>query len=91
MAKLAPNTHLYTADTRVPDFPGRVFEVESDAGRNPRRMLADGRVNVIARNHPLGVDRIRERFRLREGGDRFLIGFRDRAGHARLLFARRCD
>jgi hypothetical protein len=91
LAKLAPNTHLYTSDSRIADFPGRVFEIEGDAGRNPRRALADGRANVIARNHPLGVDGLRRRFNLREGGERFLIGFRDRSGQARLVFARRCE
>jgi hypothetical protein len=89
LAKLAPNTHLYTSDTLVADFPGRVFEVEADAGRNPRRLLAEGRASVISRNHPLSADQLRERYRLKDGGDRFLLGFRDAAGRARLVVARR--
>ncbi|MDQ1161977.1 hypothetical protein QE422_002345 [Chryseobacterium sp. SORGH_AS 447] len=28
LTKLHPNTHFYTSDQKIPDFPGRVFEME---------------------------------------------------------------
>lgn len=89
LGKLAPSTHLYTADEFVADFPGRVFEVEGEAGAQPRRLLPDGRANVVARNHPLTADQLRARYRLRDGGERFLVGFRDAGGRPRLVIARR--
>lgn len=89
LAKLAPNTHLYTAEVVHEAFPGRVFEVLGDAGNKPRRQLPDGRANVISRNHPLSADRLRARYRLKEGGEKFLIGFRDIEQRPRLVIARR--
>jgi len=89
LGKLAPSTHLYTADELVADFPGRVFEVEGEAVGQPRRLLPDGRANVVSRNHPLTADQLRARYRLRDGGERFLIGFRDAGGRPRLVIARR--
>jgi hypothetical protein len=88
LTKLAPNTHLYTADEPVDGFPGRVFEVAGDAGRRPHRLLPDGRAKVISRNHPLSADALRQRFRIREGGDHVLVGYRDRANRPRLVVAR---
>jgi hypothetical protein len=89
LAKVAPSTHLYTAPRLVDGFPGRVFAVEAEADRHVRRQLPGGRANVIARNHPLAADQLRERLRLQDGGDRFVIGFRDAAGKPRLVIARR--
>jgi hypothetical protein len=39
VGKIAPNTHLYTSDQLIADFPGRVFKVEtrSRCPRAPRR------------------------------------------------------
>lgn len=88
LAKLAPNTHLYTADELVQGFPGRSFEVLADTTR-PNRELTDRRANVISRNHPLSADGLKKRYRLRDGGERYLIGYRDRQQRARLAVARR--
>jgi len=58
-------------------------------GRHLRRLLPEGRANVISRNHPLTAEQLRERHGLKDGGDRFLIGYRDQAARARLVLARR--
>lgn len=89
LAKLAPSTHLYTADELVPGFPGRSFEVVGPGGKRPAKLLPDGRANVMARNHPLNADALRQRYRLRDGGEHWLIGFRDRRGKAQTLICRR--
>ena len=75
--KLHRNTHLYTSDEFVEDFPGRVFEVRAIAGRmSPElgRYFPDGRANVIIRNYPLSADQLRAKAGLRDGGDNYLIG-----------------
>ena len=91
LARLAPSTHLYTSGHLIRDFPGRVFESEGEPGKNLRRLLPDGRANVVSRNHPMSADQLRERYRLKDGGDRFLFGYRDVRGRARLVVARRVD
>jgi len=91
LAKLAPSTHLYTAQELLPEFPGRIFEVAGPGGKRPGKLLPDGRANVMSRNHPLKADALRERYRLKDGGEHWLIGFRDQRGKARTLIARRVD
>jgi len=75
--KLHPNTHLYTSDHIVPDFPGRIFEIESFLKSDPKIILKafdSGRANIFVRNYPLTVNEIRKKTGLNEGGDKFLIG-----------------
>lgn len=75
--KLHPNTHLYTSATLIEEFPGRIFQIEAIA-KSGRKKLMDyfesGSANIITRNYPLSVDEIRKRSRLKDGGDKFLIG-----------------
>ncbi|MFM7120802.1 MAG: THUMP-like domain-containing protein, partial [Gammaproteobacteria bacterium] len=89
LVKLGPNTHLYTADTCIADFPGRTFAVRASVTGDPRPLLTDRRANVIERNHPLSAEALRDRYRLRDGGEDFVIGYRDADDRPRLLFAAR--
>ncbi|MFD2200203.1 class I SAM-dependent methyltransferase [Shivajiella indica] len=74
--KLHPNSHLYTSDTVHTDIPGRIFEVIREFNQ-PKKELKEsfpsGKVNVIARNFTLSADEIKSKFRLKDGGDDFLI------------------
>ncbi|MDZ7668756.1 MAG: hypothetical protein U5Q16_04790 [Gammaproteobacteria bacterium] len=87
--KLAPNTHLYTADRLVQNFPGRVFDVDPQTGKALRRAMGGSAANVMVRNHPLSAEELKHRYRLRDGGERWLIGFRDAAGRAKVVAAHR--
>jgi 16S rRNA G966 N2-methylase RsmD len=76
LEKLHPNSHLYTADSFSEDIPGRVFEVIREFNQ-PKKELKEcfptGKVNVIARNFALSTDEIKKKFRLKDGGDDFLV------------------
>jgi hypothetical protein len=77
VAKLEVNSHLYTADRLLPDFPGRAFRVEavipfaSRTLKTLRRTLPQA--NITARNFPLTADQLRARTGLRDGGDVYLF------------------
>ena len=77
VGKLDVNTHLYTADVFVPDFPGRIFEVETSFQMNKaelKRGLSGLKMaNVTVRNFPQTVAQIRDRLKLKEGGDVYLF------------------
>ncbi len=78
LEKLHPNTHLYTADCFLPDFPGRVFEIVSDWGQAKKKWKVHvatlgGRINVVARNYPLTVNELKKRLKLSDGGSRYLF------------------
>ena len=73
--KLHPNTHLYTSDSLVSDFPGRVFRVEGCYGFSKKELKAlDCRqANLAVRNFPEHVDTLRKRLRIGDGGDIYLF------------------
>ena len=65
LEKLAPSTHLYTADARPEGFPGKCFEVESvlewsKASLKELKQTYD-RLEMTALNFPLATDALREK------------------------------
>ncbi len=76
LQKLAPNTHLYTANRLVEDFPGRVFRILHEV-KPSRKAVAEaipgGKAHVAVRNYPLSAADLQRQLGLREGGDRFLF------------------
>ena len=75
--KLHKNSHLYTSDTLVPDFPGRTFEVEGWAlyNKKVRKELLDGveKASVAVRNFPLSVDELRKTLKVGDGDAVYLF------------------
>lgn len=76
--KLAHNTHLYTADQLIEDFPGRVWKVIAQPIKNQRDIAALGiqRAAILTRNYPLTPEELRKKFKLQESDSHFLIGAR---------------
>lgn len=72
LAKLAPNTHLYTSDTLLPSFPGRIWRVIAPYKHDNTLHQC----NILTRNYPLTPDQLKKKFRLHDGGNRYLIGAR---------------
>ena len=73
---LAPNTHLYTSDMLVDDFPGRIFRVLREVPLNSKaikEILPDGKAHVVTRNYPVAAAELQKQLGLKEGGDRFVI------------------
>jgi 16S rRNA G966 N2-methylase RsmD len=78
LSKIQTNTHLYTAGHLVTEFPGRKFLIEKIVRPDPGEMkkyFPDGKANITTRNYPLTVEALKKRTGLKDGGDRFLIGF----------------
>lgn len=76
--KLDHNTHLYTADQLIEDFPGRVWKVTAQPIKNQRNIAALGiqRAAILTRNYPLTPEQLRKKFKLQESDSYFLIGAR---------------
>ena len=76
LSKLAVSSHIYTSSEIHRDFPGRIFKVDSvlnDAGKSFHESFPDRKANIIARNYPLSVAGLRSRYKLIEGGEKYLI------------------
>ena len=74
--KLHPNSHLYTSNKVIEDFPGRSFKVQWTTNYKPnqlRRMLPTAKANITVRNFIKNVKAIRKDTGLKEGGDDYLF------------------
>ena len=92
LAKLHPSTHLYTSNTLMMDFPGRIFEVQSLLPADVKvigKTFPDGKANVVTRNYPVATDALRKKYKLIDGGEQYLLAFTAREEkhlcHARRL------
>ncbi|MBR3710312.1 MAG: SAM-dependent methyltransferase [Bacteroidales bacterium] len=75
--KLHRNSHLYTSDRLIHDFPGRVFMVEGWASFNKkiRQTLLSGvkKASIATRNFPLSVAELRKTLKIADGDELFLF------------------
>ena len=86
LLKLDTNTHLYTSDTLVEHFPGRIWKCLNDQIND--KMVHGQMVNIVVRNYPLTPEQLKKKLHLRDGGDTYLIGCRV-AGKPTLFYAER--
>ena len=76
LEQLGRNTHLYTSDQRLNDFPGRVFEVLQELKLNKKEVsvvIPEGRAHVVTRNYPMEAASLQKQLGLKEGGEKFVI------------------
>ena len=76
--KLHVNSHLYTSDNLISDFPGRIFEVVGFAPFNKKikkELLNDiTEASVATRNFPLSANELRKTLNLKESDTNFVFG-----------------
>ncbi len=72
--KLHEHSHLYTAD-RLLDFPGRRFKIQNVLTYNKKKLqqLELTKVNITTRNFPESVASLRQKLKLKDGGDTYLL------------------
>lgn len=87
--KLDTNTHLYTSNNLLPDFPGRVWKVIDTHITKPSALNPKYKYSILSRNYPLSPEQIRKKYKLQDGNDFYLIGARH-AGKPTLILASRC-
>ncbi len=77
VCKLHKNSNLYTSEQLVPDFPGRIFEVEGWAPYNKKVkqvLLSDvEKASIAVRNFPLSVAELRKALGIGDGDDVYLF------------------
>ena len=87
--KLDINTHLYTSNTCLSDFPGRIWEVVDAEIKEPKKqLLKDVRYSIISRNYPLTPEVIRKKYKLKDGDECYLLAARHQ-GKPLLISAKR--
>ncbi len=76
--KVHMHTHLYTTDelSKTSGVLGRVFRIQEEVKMEKKaigKAFPAGQVNVITRNYPMKPEIIKKKFRLKDGGEDFLI------------------
>jgi hypothetical protein len=75
--KLHRNSHLYTSEKLVKDFPGRIFEIDDWTPYNKKikQTLLAGveKASIAIRNFPLSVAELREKLKIGDGDQVFLF------------------
>jgi hypothetical protein len=76
LQKLDVNTHLYTSERLVTDFPGRKWKIEQVV-RDRKDLPAElKQANVLTRNYPMTPEQLKKKLHLRDGGTAYMIGAR---------------
>ena len=92
LAKIAPNTHLYTSKVLDTNFAGRSFEILALGSLEKKWIqstLPGMKANISTRNFPLNADEIRKKFQLKDGGEFTLFAFRDQSNKNKVVLAKK--
>ncbi len=91
LQKLHANSHLYTSESFNSDLPARVFEVVTVLA-NPKKQIQqtfiNGKANVLTRNYSLSPEELKKKYKLKDGGEDYLIGTKTQKGDV-LIHAKR--
>ena len=68
LQKLDVNTHLYSSDSLVENFPGRIWRITEKQALK--------QANVLCRNYPLTPEALKKKLHLQDGGTAYVIGCR---------------
>ncbi|WP_420316858.1 THUMP-like domain-containing protein [Ekhidna sp.] len=92
LKKLNRNTHLYTSEKLLDFFPGKVFKViEHVTKKSISKYAPYHKINVISRNYPMKANDIKKKWKLNDGGNFYLIAFRDKDEKPQTIVANRID
>lgn len=70
LKKIHPNTHFYTSSDKLEKFPGRILEIEICGAKDIKK----GDIfNIISKNYPLKPEEIKKKYKLKDGGNQYLI------------------
>ncbi len=91
--QLGQHTHLYSSAERMENFPGKIYEKIS-CGPVQRDWiiphLSDSRVNISTRNFPMKADALRQKLKLKDGGDYTLFGIQNMNEKNELILCKKC-
>lgn len=77
LKKLHPNTHIYTSEHRLSNFPGRVLEMEVI---DSKLIKKNSQFNIVSKNYPLKPEEIKKKYKLKDGGKDYLIFTQSKKG-----------
>ena len=84
VSPISANSHLFVSPHFIDDFPGRQFEIVAISSMNKRELRTTfagiSQANVAVRNFPMSAEQLRQRLRLRDGGDNYVFATTEEDG-----------
>ena len=79
LKKLAVNTHLYTSEKLVVNFPGRCFKINHTLEYNEKifKTLRIKKANITTRNFTDSIEQIKKKLKLSDGGNDYVFATKD--------------
>ena len=74
--KIAPHSHLYTSEYLIPNFCGRTFEILAVVKVETKAIspyLKGNKASITTRNFPMGAEELRQKLKIKDGGDIYLM------------------
>jgi 16S rRNA G966 N2-methylase RsmD len=89
--KIASNTHLYTSEEIIENFPGRTFNIEKTLPYNTKdfKKLRLKKANVSCRNFPDTVEQVKKKLNLKDGGDDYIFAVSGQHNKALLIITKK--
>ncbi|MCX6166829.1 MAG: hypothetical protein NT021_02430 [Sphingobacteriales bacterium] len=92
LEKLHQHTHLYTSNTLIAEFPGKVFTILANWSYTEfGKTVSVKQANCISRNFPLQVSALQKKHKITDGGNSSLFFITDHTGQLRVLQAARYE
>jgi hypothetical protein len=71
--KLHRHSHLFTSENLIENFEGRCFELLEQRNASPKALKDIKQANITVRNFPQTVSEIRNKTKIKEGGEMYLF------------------
>ena len=88
LKKIAQDSHFYTSDKLHQYFPGRIFEIIKEINAKKLTDIKE-KVNVICRNYHLSSNEVVNKFKIKSGGEKYVLLTRDTSATGRIMLCTR--
>jgi hypothetical protein len=93
VSQVSPNSHLFLSADEIRHFPGRAFQILATSSMNKKELkpaLATiSQANIAVRNFPLTAQQLRQKLKLRDGGDVYIFATTTADGAHKLFICRK--
>jgi hypothetical protein len=93
VSQVSPNSHLFLSADEIRHFPGRAFQIIATSSMNKKELkpaLANiSQANIAVRNFPLSAQQLRQRLKIKDGGDLFIFATTTAKGVHQLFICRK--
>jgi len=93
VCQVSDNSHLFLSTAEVTGFPGRRFQIETITTMNKKELKTTlagiQQANIAVRNFPLTVQQLRQKLKIKDGGDVYIFATTLQNGEHKLFICRK--